>query len=124
VSGPTISDAVARTDGLPRENGELVFESPWEARAFGLAVALCQEQGLDWDEFRTRLIAEIGRWEAEHGAVDEGWSYYARWLGALERLVVERGIVGPAELESRTAEIAQAAEHHDHDHDHDDHHDH
>ena len=25
---------------LPRKNGELVFEAPWEARAFGLAVAL------------------------------------------------------------------------------------
>ena len=25
---------------LPRQNGELVFAAPWEARAFGLAVAL------------------------------------------------------------------------------------
>ena len=27
-------------NALPRENGELVFQAPWEARAFGLAVAL------------------------------------------------------------------------------------
>ena len=25
---------------LPRKNGELVFEAPWEGRAFGIAVAL------------------------------------------------------------------------------------
>ena len=24
----------------PRDNGELVFEAPWESRAFGVAVAL------------------------------------------------------------------------------------
>jgi nitrile hydratase accessory protein len=127
VSEVTISDAVAQTDGLPRRNGELVFEAPWEARAFGVAVALCREHGLDWDEFRGRLIAEIGAWEAEHGAATEGWSYYERWLAALERLVVERGLVAPAELDTRTAEIAHAVahEHDDHDHHHDhDHHGH
>ena len=128
MSEVTISDAVAQTDGLPRKNGELVFEAPWEARAFGVAVALCREHGLDWEEFRSRLIAEIGAWEAEHGSVqdgtfDEGWSYYERWLAALERLVVERGLVAPADLEARTTDIAHAADHqhddHDHDHDHD-----
>lgn len=121
MSAPvTISDAVAQTDGLPRRNGELVFEAPWEARAFGVAVALCREHGLDWDEFRGRLIAEIGSWEAEHGTVDEGWSYYERWLAALERLVVEHGLVASEELEARTSEIAHAVahEHDDHDHDH------
>lgn len=25
---------------LPRRNGELVFEAPWQGRAFGLALAL------------------------------------------------------------------------------------
>ena len=27
---------------LPRRNGELVFEAPWESRAFGLAAAYLQ----------------------------------------------------------------------------------
>ena len=26
---------------VPLENGEVVFEAPWEARVFGLAHALC-----------------------------------------------------------------------------------
>jgi nitrile hydratase accessory protein len=125
-----VSEAVAQTEGLPRRNGELVFAAPWEARAFGVAVALCREQGLDWDEFRGRLIDEIGAWEAVHGTVepateDAAWSYYERWLAALERLVVERSLVTSDELEARTAEIAHATAHeHDHDHDHDRHHHH
>ena len=53
---------------LPRRNGELVFTAPWQARAFGVAVALCEQQGIDWEAFRSRLIEEIGAWEREHGA--------------------------------------------------------
>ena len=28
----------------PRANGELVFEAPWESRAFGIAIALVERQ--------------------------------------------------------------------------------
>src|SRR6478752_2893082 len=44
---------------LPRVNGELVYESPWQRRAFGTAVATTRHLGLDWDQFRVRLIAAI-----------------------------------------------------------------
>jgi nitrile hydratase accessory protein len=115
----SVAAAVAVTEGIPRANGELVFTEPWEARAFGIAIALCERRGLDWEEFRGRLIAEIGAWEAAHGAADDGWSYYERWLAALERLVIEHGLVAPAEIAARSEEFA----HHDaHDHDHDHHH--
>jgi nitrile hydratase accessory protein len=81
-------------EALPRSNGELVFEAPWESRAFALAVGLGREGVYDWEDFRARLIAEIGAWEAEHpGAVDdaerEGWSYYDHWLTSLEGVLVE-----------------------------------
>ena len=33
---------------FPRKNGELVFEAPWEARAFGLAVALSEAGQFPW----------------------------------------------------------------------------
>ena len=38
---PLVNQAVGSLDGvaaLPRKNGELVFEAPWQGRAFGLAV--------------------------------------------------------------------------------------
>src|SRR5262249_36675002 len=56
----SIADAlVADADGAvapPRSNGELVFEAPWESRAFGVAVALSEARGLEWERFRQGLI--------------------------------------------------------------------
>lgn len=116
----TVSDAVRDDDTLPRRNGELVFDAPWQSRAFSVAVALADEGRCDWEEFRSRLIAEIG--ERDERAE---WHYYEHWLAALERLLVERGLVTMEELERRTAETAHAAAHehdHEHTHGHDHHH--
>jgi nitrile hydratase accessory protein len=76
--------------GLPRSNGELVFAAPWEGRAMAMAIGVTQKLQLPWDEFRLRLIDELGREPAR--------PYYESWLAALERLVVERGVVAPARL--------------------------
>jgi nitrile hydratase accessory protein len=70
--------AMRGIDAPPRRNGELVFAAPWEGRAFALAVALHQRVGFPWDDFRSRLIAEI-----EH---DPQRPYYESWLAALETL--------------------------------------
>lgn len=95
------------TAALPRKNGELVFNAPWESRAFGMATAL-YEQGLyqRWDEFRDRLIAEIAASERRHREHEEPWNYYERWLAALERLLVEKGMLSKEEIDLRTAEFA------------------
>ena len=116
-----VDPAIAQMENLPRRNGELVFEAPWQARAFGIAVALCQEQGIEWDAFRSNLIDEIATWERDHAASGtDGWDYYERWLASLERFVLERELVAAAEVEARVAHIAHADSHdHDHDHDHD-----
>jgi nitrile hydratase accessory protein len=107
-------------EALPRSNGELVFEAPWEGRIFGVAVALNDRRAYHWDDFRSRLIDEIATAEA-CGAES---TYYERWLTAFEKLLVERGLVSPAELEARTAEYARGErtdEDHDHDEDHAEH---
>ena len=87
---------------VPRKNGELVFEAPWEGRIFGMAVALSDDQAYAWDDFRDRLVAEIAAAE-EHGD-DSG--YYERWLASFERLLLETGVVTADELDARTAEYA------------------
>lgn len=89
----------------PRANGELVFSEPWESRAFGLAVTLHAGGAFEWEDFRQALIAEIGRWEADHPD-GEGWSYYGCWLSALERVLDTEGLVLGAETERRAAELA------------------
>jgi len=94
VAAPVVvGTEVAQMGGpaaLPRRNGELVFEAPWQGRVFGLALGVVRHLGLPWHEFQQRLIAEIG---AHPDA-----PYYDCWLAALERLVVEHGVAAPAEL--------------------------
>ncbi len=109
----TSERAAAQLEGeaaLPRSNGELVFAAPWEARAFGMVIALHEQRRYEWNEFRDHLIAEIARAEA----AGEPSSYYERWLAAFERLLTEKGLVAPEELAARAAELAArspAAEH-------------
>ena len=85
---------------LPRKNGELVFEAPWEGRAFGLAVALNESGQYEWTEFSDQLAAEIkaGQGKAHH--------YYDQWLASLEQLAIAKGLVTLRELDSRTDEYA------------------
>jgi hypothetical protein len=44
---------------LPRANGEVVFDAPWQGRALAMAISLVDRLGLDWDAFRQHLIAAI-----------------------------------------------------------------
>ncbi len=126
----SIADALAAdAEGAaapPRSNGELVFEAPWESRAFGVAVALSERDTFEWERFRQELIAEIAAWEREHGErSDAGWSYYERWLASLEHLLLADRLLDENEIAMRMAEIEELDEHdHDHDHDHHDPHHH
>src|SRR6185295_3597314 len=97
-------------EALPRRNGELVFEAPWESRAFGVAVALHDAGAIDFERFRTFLVAEIG----EHEDDADGRAYYEHWLDALQRVVLEQGVVSEAELDARAVAIAHEWAH-DHD---------
>jgi nitrile hydratase accessory protein len=82
---------------LPRANGELVFEAPWQGRAFGMAVDLVRHLGVDWEEFRQRLIAAI--------ADDPDRPYYESWTAALESLAVDHGVTNEGELSERAASV-------------------
>ena len=97
----------------PRTNGELVFAEPWESRAFGVALALHDAGVVDFEEFRARLIEEIGLGEASRGPADGGYRYYERWLTALERTLLAERIVDPDDLD-----IAREAIEREWDHDH------
>ncbi len=87
---------------LPRKNGELVFEAPWEGRAFGMAVALNENGEYQWREFQSMLAAEIA--DAEQS--DDSSTYYERWLASLEKLLLDKGMLEATELEVRTTEYA------------------
>jgi nitrile hydratase accessory protein len=106
----SVDPVIADETTLPRRNGELVFDEPWESRSFGLAVALHHAGVVDWEAFRARLVDVIGAWERGPHNPD-GWSYYARWHEALEALLVERGLVAPDEIARRAGTIAHERAH-------------
>ena len=89
---PEVSAEVNSMDGpeaLPRLNGELVFEEPWEGRAFGIAVALNHQRLYEWVDFREQLVGQIS---SDERAGIEG-RYYDQWLRAMEGLLLEQGLV-------------------------------
>jgi len=96
---PEVS-AMAGAAALPRRNGELAFDAPWQPRAFGVALALVRGLGLPWRAFQQHLIAEI--------AAHPDGAYYDCWVAALERLVVERGLATEIDLERACDEVRAA----------------
>jgi len=93
-AAPALDPAVTAMDGaaaLPRRNGELVFEAPWQGRAFGMALAVVERLGVPWREFQTRLIAAI--------AARPDAPYYEAWIAALEALVVDKGVLPPSAVD-------------------------
>ena len=104
-------------EALPRANGELVFEAPWQARAFGVAVGLVREQEARLGGVPQPPDRRDRAWEREHrDSPSDGYKYYERWLAALERLVLETGMVTAQELESEILRATAADRHHGHDH--------
>jgi nitrile hydratase accessory protein len=73
------------------------FEHEWQRRAFGVAVALSEFGHYPWDTFQARLVEAIDAWERRPGAGDS-WAYYEHWLAALERVVVDAGLVNRSDL--------------------------
>jgi nitrile hydratase accessory protein len=80
-----IERQIANMEGpaaLPRKNGELVFEEPWQGRAFGMALALHRQGKYDWEDFRQRLIAQIQAGDCKGG---HQLGYYEHWLAPSSR---------------------------------------
>ncbi len=88
----TVDAAFGDETPLPRDNGELVFEEPWQGRALGMAVVALERLGLPWDDFRRHLAAAIAARPARRDETP-GTAYYAAWLDALESLLAERGLI-------------------------------
>lgn len=91
-------------DRIPRKSEDLAFSQAWEIRAFSLTVALHRELGFPWAEFQQELIKAIRTWEDAQDDLSR-WSYYERWMAALEELASSKGWLTTTELDSRSGEI-------------------
>ena len=71
---------------VPRANGELAFDAPWESRAFGLAAVYLGVAG--------RGLGPLP--PPPDGAIAEAppdTRYYEAWVTALERLLAGDGVL-------------------------------
>jgi len=110
VSEPGDGSLMVRIDRGDRPT----FAAPWQARAFGLVVALHDGgAGFDWSAFQRRLIASIDVGDGRgddllDGRGDDGIErgYYASWLSALESLLVDDGVLGERAIRRRAGEFA------------------
>lgn len=87
-----VHDMGGMTDFGPirREPDEPVFHAEWEARVVGLVRSVVDLR-YNWDEFRFAI-------ERLDPVVYLSASYYERWLSALERFLLEKGVVTMDEL--------------------------
>jgi nitrile hydratase accessory protein len=79
------------------------FDAPWQAQAFALVVRLSKTGHFSWDEWVRVFSREIARSPARAGESAND-TYYRQWLGALEQIVVKRGLLAAGDTEERTAE--------------------
>jgi nitrile hydratase accessory protein len=110
------SDELPSLPSLPGGSGEPVFNEPWEASAFALAVSLNQAGMFTWSEWVGCLSEAIKEAEAAAGGSAEGTGqYYQRWLEALEKLVIAKNILDKQAIDSKQQYFQENPAPHDHD---------
>jgi len=109
----------------PQSDTDPVFDAPWQARGFAIAVALRQHGDIDWQVFQRELGDALAR-HADDREFEK--RYYECWLAALEAMLREHEVIDAADLAERTAafsdgrrdasEFVAGVEDHQHAHDH------
>lgn len=99
----TISEIKDKADLLEQAD-KLKFDAPWQARAFSVVLTMYERDLFQWNEFQARLIEEV---QSDGSAAEDLESvYYEQWITAFEKLLLDKGICEPDELQHRVAEFA------------------
>ena len=75
-------------ESQPQSDGEPVFDAPWQARAFAMAVYLNEAGVFQWNEWADRFSRRIADFETRD-TISNSDAYYTLWLDTLEALVEE-----------------------------------
>ena len=76
----------------PPDLDDAVFNEPWEAQAFAMAVKLHERGLFTWSEWAVILGAEIKKSDKP---------YYEHWLSALEKIAEAKGLMSHDERLNR-----------------------
>jgi nitrile hydratase accessory protein len=104
--GDAVAEALADTPIEADETGP-TFEAPWQARAFGVAVALCEREDFDLPTFQARFAERIDDLDQASMQENVEATYYEQWLECLEEVLLEAGVVEAAELQARAEDFSE-----------------
>jgi nitrile hydratase accessory protein len=100
---------------IPKDNGDVIFSAPWEARAFALVVKLHDAGHFSWKQWVETFSAEVARAEnAEHIREGHTDDYYECWLAAMEKLLKLQGLMTDESLEEEIQRTLENWPHPDH----------
>jgi nitrile hydratase len=99
-----LAELIEQSDGTIDGDGP-TFDSPAQARAFGLVVSLWREGVFEWNQFQSALIDRIATDEGDLETDTEA-AYYDHWIEAAEQLLEAEGHVSSESLEDRAVEFA------------------
>ena len=86
-----------------REVDEPVFHSRWESRVFGMNIVGAGGASRNIDHFRHAVERIDPVAYLAHG-------YYGRWLGGIETIIVEAGVLDTATITRRALELGAGAD--------------
>lgn len=93
---------------LPRDEEGPLFTEPWQATVFAMTVKLAEAGSFTWTEWAEVFGAELEA--ARDRRPNDPAQYYERWLAALEKLLVDRGLAEPGQLDGLKAAWTEAYE--------------
>ena len=73
----------------PTRNGDPVFDAPWQAKTFAMAVKLNETGMFSWSEWADCLAKNIAEFE-KHSQINTSDDYYKLWQSTLEQLVTAK----------------------------------
>lgn len=74
-----------------------VFEAPWHAEAFAIAVALEAGGAFSWPEW-TACFGTVLAEQGQARDLDGGDDYFHAWVAALERICAKKGLADDGAL--------------------------
>jgi len=107
-----LTHALQHAMPLPRDNGALIFHSPWESRVFAMAVLLCEKGAYTWKTFNEQFAQCIGEAERHNPNKEAVSAYYHHWMQALEQVLLEKAILMEEQLQARANEFVTGQRHH------------
>lgn len=97
----------ALRDAMPSlvcDGDEPIFNEPWEARVFAMAVKLNEAGHFTWSEWAENFGARI----ANNTKEGEPLSYYQLWMKTLETMMLEKQVISADEVVLREQEWQEA----------------